>query len=129
QYRLDLSWGPGNNTKHFRGSALLLQRLLQPVLEQRNSVEYLNGATLASSRRRIAALQRPLTSPLNCFAGPSHALTPLERRRNPSYQPEAVLSKGGTDPTDVRFGSKADICGATEHFRFTPNSHRESGLP
>ena len=32
-------------------------------------------------------------------------------------------------PTDVRFGSKADICGATSHVRFTPNSDRESGLP
>jgi hypothetical protein len=26
----------------------------------------------------------------------------------------------------VRFGSKADICGATNHVRFTPNSDRES---
>ena len=30
---------------------------------------------------------------------------------------------------DVRFGSKADICGATSHVRFTPNSDRKSGLP
>src|SRR5689334_5990058 len=30
-------------------------------------------------------------------------------------------------PTDVRFGSKADICGATSHVRFTPNSDRKSG--
>jgi hypothetical protein len=29
--------------------------------------------------------------------------------------------------TNVRFGSKADICGATSHVRFTPNSDRESG--
>ena len=29
---------------------------------------------------------------------------------------------------DVRFGSKADICGATSHVRFTPDSDRESGL-
>src|SRR5262245_39190228 len=28
---------------------------------------------------------------------------------------------------DVRFGSKADICSATEHVRFTPNSDRRSG--
>jgi len=26
----------------------------------------------------------------------------------------------------VRFGSKADICGATSHVRFTPDSDRES---
>ena len=30
---------------------------------------------------------------------------------------------------DVRFGSKADMCGAPSHVRFTPNSDRESGLP
>jgi hypothetical protein len=29
----------------------------------------------------------------------------------------------------VRFGSKADICGATAHVRFTPDSDRESGFP
>ena len=27
----------------------------------------------------------------------------------------------------VRFGSKADICAAKDHVRFTPNSDRESG--
>src|SRR5262249_57191421 len=31
--------------------------------------------------------------------------------------------------SDVRFGSKADICGATRHVRFTPNSDRESEIP
>ena len=29
----------------------------------------------------------------------------------------------------VRFGSKADICGAKRHVRFTPNSDRESEIP
>jgi hypothetical protein len=28
---------------------------------------------------------------------------------------------------NVRFGSLADICGATEHVRFTPNSDHKSG--
>ena len=28
---------------------------------------------------------------------------------------------------NVRFGSKADMCAATGHVRFTPNSDRESG--
>ena len=28
---------------------------------------------------------------------------------------------------DVRFGSKADICGAKGHVRFTPESDRKSG--
>src|SRR5262249_27513677 len=31
--------------------------------------------------------------------------------------------------SNVRFGSKADMCSATRHVRFTPNSDRESGLP
>ena len=31
-----------------------------------------------------------------------------------------------TRARDVRFGSKADICGATSHVRFTPESDRES---
>src|SRR6516164_10311043 len=30
---------------------------------------------------------------------------------------------------NVRFGSKADMCSAKGHVRFTPNSDRESGLP
>src|SRR5262249_1585549 len=32
-------------------------------------------------------------------------------------------------PTDVRFGSKADMCVAKSDVCFTPNSDRESGLP
>jgi hypothetical protein len=36
-----------------------------------------------------------------------------------------VIQKGGTD---VRFGSKADICSAIGHVRFSSNSDRESGL-
>src|SRR5262245_24972679 len=32
-------------------------------------------------------------------------------------------------PNDVRFGSKADICTAPAHVRFTPNSDRESRHP
>ena len=31
--------------------------------------------------------------------------------------------------TDVRFGSKADMCVATRDVRFTPDSDRESGFP
>src|SRR5262245_9298213 len=43
----------------------------------------------------------------------------------------AAASKTGSDvdQADVRFGSKADICGATSHVRFTPNSDRESRHP
>jgi hypothetical protein len=30
---------------------------------------------------------------------------------------------------NVRFGSKADMCNASTHVRFTPNSDRESDFP
>jgi hypothetical protein len=30
---------------------------------------------------------------------------------------------------DFRFGSKADMCSAIAHVRFTPESDRESGFP
>src|SRR5262245_7898638 len=33
------------------------------------------------------------------------------------------------EPTDVRFGSKADSCSAATHVRFTPNSDRKSRHP
>ncbi|MGA7025506.1 MAG: hypothetical protein WB036_22350, partial [Pseudolabrys sp.] len=38
---------------------------------------------------------------------------------------QSLSDQGG----DVRFGSKADICAATSHVRFTPNSDRESEIP
>jgi hypothetical protein len=39
---------------------------------------------------------------------------------------QAGLVKGRFD---VRFGSKADMCSAKGHVRFTPNSDRKIGLP
>ena len=39
-----------------------------------------------------------------------------------------VISAHGIS-THVRFGSKADICAAKRHVRFTPESDRESGFP
>ena len=39
---------------------------------------------------------------------------------------QAGLVKGRFD---VRFGSKADMCSAKGHVRFTPNSDRKSGHP
>jgi hypothetical protein len=60
-----------------------------------------------------------------------------EAQREPSYRFNVALGKAPVGVkkqaierrTDVRFGSKADICGATSHVRFTPNSDRESGFP
>src|SRR5262249_12766350 len=40
----------------------------------------------------------------------------------------ALQRTGRRTAWDVRFGSKADICAATSHVRFTPNNDRESGL-
>ena len=39
------------------------------------------------------------------------------------------ILEGGCGSCDVRFGSKADICAAQRHVRFTPDSDRESGHP
>jgi len=43
--------------------------------------------------------------------------------------PLGVSPAQNTLQRHVRFGSKADICAATNHVRFTPNSDRESGFP
>ena len=39
-----------------------------------------------------------------------------------------MISRATMNLKHVRFGSKADICGAKRDVRFTPNSDRESGL-
>jgi len=40
-----------------------------------------------------------------------------------------VLNTATPARTDVRFGSKGDICAAQAPVRFTPNSDRESAFP
>jgi len=40
----------------------------------------------------------------------------------------AICPHARKGQSDVRFGSKADICSATADVRFTPISDRESGL-
>jgi hypothetical protein len=45
-------------------------------------------------------------------------------RRLPSAGKASPYQEEG----DVRFGSIADICAATSHVRFTPESDRESGF-
>jgi hypothetical protein len=42
---------------------------------------------------------------------------------------ESLTVVGHKFPARFRFGSKADICGATTHVRFAPNSDRESEIP
>src|SRR5262249_50723466 len=54
---------------------------------------------------------------------PAHATIPCEVKDDASIR--SLSDQGGY----VRFGSKADMCGATRHVRFTPNSDRKSGLP
>ena len=41
-------------------------------------------------------------------------------------RPKVLCS--ATNQANVRFGSKADMCGALGHVRFTPNTDRESGF-
>jgi len=41
----------------------------------------------------------------------------------------STLEEAECERSDVRFGSKADICTAIGHVRFAPNSDRESGFP
>jgi hypothetical protein len=55
QYRLDLGWRAGDDTQNLRGGALLLQRLVQPVLEQRNPLGCIDRGRLATT---FAALRR-----------------------------------------------------------------------
>jgi hypothetical protein len=40
-----------------------------------------------------------------------------------------ICFRRAREAADVRFGSKADICAATSHVRFAPNSDRESEIP
>jgi hypothetical protein len=56
---------------------------------------------------------------------PRHAAVQLAPHQLRSIEAQLLCPRG---PTDVRFGSKADICAATRNVRFTPNSDRESGL-
>src|SRR5690242_11313513 len=44
-----------------------------------------------------------------------------------SRSSNSAASNALSDVSDVRFGSKADICAAKRRVRFTPNSDRESG--
>jgi len=51
------------------------------------------------------------------------------RSINASRVPPTMFRRSariGLRAHNVRFGSKADICAATPHVRFTPNSDRES---
>src|SRR5262245_55492635 len=48
-----------------------------------------------------------------------------EKKHHTAFGRNAV--ERATKMSDVRFGSKADICTAPAHVRFTPNSDRESG--
>src|SRR5262245_35015661 len=67
-----------------------------------------------------------------------HAIAPppitlMKSRRliaAPSLERQMVATSMGTQKRPhVRFGSKADICGAKRHVRFAPESDRESGHP
>jgi hypothetical protein len=53
----------------------------------------------------------------------------LEQNRNCLLADQVGFGLSRLFRPHVRFGSKADICNAPTHVRFTPNSDRESGFP
>src|SRR5262249_54283999 len=59
---------------------------------------------------------------------PSH-LPPLRLKATDGINPHEHSGRGRADAGHVRFGSKADICTARAHVRFTPNCDRESRHP
>src|SRR5262245_40900611 len=55
-------------------------------------------------------------------------VTPEAQTRNGSNLCQRSGGGFASGRTDVRFGSKADMCSAKGHVRFTPHSDRESGF-
>jgi hypothetical protein len=55
-----------------------------------------------------------------------HLLVKKPQRQGADYRLACAASQQKRR-ADVRFGSKADMCSAKRHVRFTPNSDRESG--
>src|SRR5262245_34185421 len=54
---------------------------------------------------------------------------PSPHRRPQVFTSIVPIRTCSLEGANVRFGSKADICAATSHVRFTPNSDRESEFP
>ena len=69
----------------------------------------------------VANLSQPLIQQNFDEISPTHAALRCEV--------EETMPLSSDQGGYVRFGSKADICAATSHVRFTPNSDRESGFP
>ena len=88
------------------------------------------------------ALRNPITD-VNCWARAEAAhvaaapsilmnsrrlIAAAESQDRTSYPLKLAYRRGWGGP-DVRFGSKADMCGAKGHVRFTPDNDHESGFP
>src|SRR5262249_11652040 len=58
-----------------------------------------------------------------------HLALQFNRRSISYHSTELCCAAQQTRLLDVRFGSKADICSAQAHVRFTANSDRESEFP
>src|SRR5262245_29516484 len=77
--------------------------------------------------RRVNVLRRCVLAALPPALSRRRIASP-EAQDKASYQLKVAHCKGGAPRgSHVRFGSKADMCSANEHVRFTPNSDRESG--
>jgi hypothetical protein len=77
------------------------------------------GRKQASAPTRVEITIESLSIGISRFA--------RDKRQEPTA--EASMWRVGALAAHVRFGSKADICAAKTHVRFTPNSDRESGFP
>ena len=91
----------------------------------------IDGGRLAmtSDLRRIAALQRLRALRFCCFAAcfvaPSHCL-PRGSGQGIVSTRGSTLKGVGLRPANVSFGSKADMCSANRHVRFTPDCDGKS---
>jgi hypothetical protein len=80
-----------------------------------------------TSQRAAASAPAPnMTSQAVLAAQPKSAWAEAPPKNN---RPKRPIGYQPVPQTHVRFGSKADICGATSHVRFTPDSDRESVFP
>src|SRR5262245_58112035 len=120
-----------NDPEHVGRRSLLLQRLIA-LAGELGDIFFLAGsevtATACGLWRIATPRQRLAASRLYCFAAcfvvpPHHCPLRLRTRI------VAAQTSTGEGPAHVRVGSKADMCSANGHVRFTPNSDHKSRHP
>src|SRR5262249_4165453 len=107
----------------------LLQRLVA-LADSLRDISFLTGSRGTTTPSGLCPIAPQCLRALRfsrfaaCFIAPPHCLP-----RGSGQGIVATQTCTGKGPAHVRFGSKADICAATSHVRFTPNSDRESEFP